>query len=119
MTLPCTVVNVVDGDTVDVEVRLVVRVRLLADDARGTWAPESRTLDLDEKKRGLAAKENMRRLAEGKQGLLDVPITSDRLIDAMTLERLLAVVYVDGRSLGAQQIKQKFASSTKGGVLGK
>lgn len=119
ITVPCEVVRVVDGDTLDVELRLVVRVRLLAGDGRGCWAPESRTTDTAEKQLGLASKANLERLAAGKPGLVSIPITSDRLIDAFTLERLLAQVYVAGQSLGSQQIKQGHASSTKGGVLGK
>ncbi len=119
ITVPGTVSNIVDGDTLDVELRLVVRVRLLADDQRGCWAPESRTTDLAEKRRGLAAKANMQTMAAGKSCLLSVPITSDRLIDALTLERVLGVIYVDGRSLGAEQIRSGFAASVKGGELGK
>lgn len=119
ITLPCEVVRVVDGDTVDVELHVVVRVRLLAGDGRGCWAPESRTTNLAEKQRGLAAKANLEQLAMNKAALVSVPITSDRLIDAFTLERILGEVYVAGKSLGDQQIKQGFASSTKGGQLGK
>lgn len=56
-TFPCTINRVVDGDTVDVTVDLgfhishKVRVRFSDYDA-----PETRTKDLAEKKRGLAAK---------------------------------------------------------------
>ena len=54
----CKVLRVVDGDTVDVRIDLgfnvwhKCRVRLL-----GINAPESRTRDLEEKARGLAAKQ--------------------------------------------------------------
>jgi endonuclease YncB( thermonuclease family) len=118
VTLPCTVANVVDGDTVDVELRVVVRVRLLAGE-RECWAPESRTLDAAEKKLGLAAKSHLEKIAGGKPGLVTFPIGSNRVIDYMTLERLLADVVVDGKSIGAEQIRTKHASSTKGGVLGR
>src|SRR5262245_37647133 len=119
ITVPCLVPNVVDGDTVDLELRVVVRVRLVATGGRGCWAPESRTTNLAEKERGLAAKRNLERMALGKAGLLSVPLKSDRLIDVMTLERILGEVYVAGKSLGDEQIRQGFASSTKGGPLGK
>ena len=53
----CQIVNVVDGDTVDVvadlgfDCRMKIRLRLA-----GIDAPESRTRDLEEKARGVAAK---------------------------------------------------------------
>lgn len=116
--MPAQVVGVVDGDTVDVEMRFVVRVRLLAD-GRECWAPESRTKDLEEKRLGLVAKEHLTRHALGRECLVSVPLHSGRLIDYMTLERLLADVWVGGESLGAMQIRTGNASTTKGGDLGK
>jgi endonuclease YncB( thermonuclease family) len=118
VTLPCTVTNVVDGDTVDVELRVVVRVRLVAGEGE-CWAPESRTTDLAEKRQGLASKAHLKKLALGREALVTFPIGSQRVIDYMTLERLLADVVVEGKSLGAEQIRAKHASTTKGGRLGR
>lgn len=59
------VIKVVDGDTIDIEIDLGFdifikkRVRLNAINA-----PESRTRDLEEKKRGLAAKARLKELCE-------------------------------------------------------
>ena len=59
------VIRVVDGDTVDAMIDLgfdtwkKVRIRLV-----GINAPESRTRDLEEKKRGLAAKARLKELLE-------------------------------------------------------
>jgi len=59
-------IRVVDGDTVDAyidlgfSVKVKKRIRLL-----GINSPESRTRDLEEKKRGLAAKERLKCLLEG------------------------------------------------------
>tara|TARA_A100001037_G_C14893951_1_gene519707 strand:- start:33 stop:395 length:363 start_codon:yes stop_codon:yes gene_type:complete len=55
----CVVTRVVDGDTVDVDIDLGFGVWLKKQRVRlmGVNAPESRTRDLEEKKRGLAAKE--------------------------------------------------------------
>ena len=62
----CTIRRVVDGDTVDVDIDLGFgmwihneRVRLY-----GIDTPESRTRDLDEKKKGLAAKARNKELLE-------------------------------------------------------
>ena len=60
-----TVIRVVDGDTIDAMVDLgfstfkKVRIRM-----HGINAPESRTRDLEEKKRGLAAKARLTELLE-------------------------------------------------------
>ncbi len=64
-TYKAEVTRVVDGDTIDVELDLGfsilmrARVRLL-----GIDTPESRTRDLEEKKRGLAAKDRVKCLLE-------------------------------------------------------
>ena len=59
------ILRVVDGDTVDVRLDLgfnvwhKCRVRMV-----GIYAPESRTRDLEEKKKGLAAKEYLKSILE-------------------------------------------------------
>ena len=55
----CTIVKVVDGDTVDVDIDLGFGVWLKKQRIRlyGIDTPESRTRDLEEKKYGLVAKE--------------------------------------------------------------
>tara|TARA_R110002110_G_scaffold9379_2_gene46219 strand:+ start:244 stop:612 length:369 start_codon:yes stop_codon:yes gene_type:complete len=61
-----SVLKVVDGDTIDAEIdlgfdiKVKKRVRFL-----GINAPESRTRDLEEKARGLAAKDRVKALLEG------------------------------------------------------
>ena len=54
----CTIVKVIDGDTVDVDIDLGFGVWLKKQRSRfyGIDTPESRTRDLEEKKYGLAAK---------------------------------------------------------------
>ena len=55
----CTIVKVIDGDTVDVEIDLGFNVVLEKQRVRlyGIDTPESRTRDLEEKKYGLMAKD--------------------------------------------------------------
>ena len=57
-TYKCTILRVVDGDTVDVDIDLGFGVWLRKERVRilGIDTPESRTRDLTEKKYGLAAK---------------------------------------------------------------
>ena len=64
--LKICLLKVVDGDTIDAEidlgfdVKVKKRVRFM-----GVNAPESRTRDLEEKARGLAAKDRVKQLLEG------------------------------------------------------
>ena len=61
-----SLLRVVDGDTIDAEIdlgfdiKVKKRIRFL-----GMNAPESRTKDLEEKARGLAAKDRVKALLEG------------------------------------------------------
>ena len=63
--------RVVDGDTIDAsidlgfDVKVKKRVRFL-----GVNSPESRTRDLEEKKRGLAAKARVKELLESSQYII-------------------------------------------------
>lgn len=110
------IVNVIDGDTIEVEVVRRARVRLL-----DCWAPESRTTDLAEKKLGLAAKERLAELAAGKTATLFVPTGAAALVgDVTTLGRFLGHVWLDGddRTLSAHQVEAGLAATTKGGRLG-
>ena len=73
-TYKIEVLRVVDGDTIDAKIDLGFdisvkkRVRFL-----GINTPESRTRDLEEKKRGLAAKERVKELLESAE---EVQLTS-------------------------------------------
>jgi micrococcal nuclease len=64
----CTVVRVVDGDTVDVDIDLGFGVWLRKERVRmfGIDTPESRTRDLEEKKYGLAAKYYLKDMLGGE-----------------------------------------------------
>ena len=68
----CTVVKIVDGDTVDVDIDLGFgiwmrneRIRLL-----GIDTPESRTRDKEEKKYGLAAKKYLTEMLNDEGGII-------------------------------------------------
>ena len=68
----CTVVKIIDGDTVDVDIDLGFgiwmhkeRIRLL-----GIDTPESRTRDKEEKKYGLAAKKYLTEMLNDEGGIV-------------------------------------------------
>lgn len=101
--------RVIDGDTLVVELRRVVHVRLLE-----CWAPESRTTDPEEKQRGLAAKANMQQLAADKECLVFIPADAHgNLSHEFTMGRVLGYVYVDGRDLSEAQREAGHATATK------
>jgi endonuclease YncB( thermonuclease family) len=116
LTARATVIKVVDGDTIDVELHIRTRIRML-----GCWAPESRTLDPAEKKLGLAAKAHLSELTADGNGTVFIPTEDAHSIaDVMTLDRLLGRFWMDGQvtDISTEQVVNGFASSTKGGKLG-
>lgn len=103
--VPCTVVEVVDGDTVTVEVRIHARVRLV-----DCWAPENGTPEGD------AATRYVRRIANEKDAVLEVDLTSlRRLDDAFTFGRLLGRVYIADQDLSQRIVQAGHATVTKEG----
>lgn len=85
------VTAVYDGDTITVQPLLpAAKIRLL-----DCWAPELRTRDADEKRRGLASRDHLRKLLPiGSRVTLEVP-TTDRLQDSLTFGRVLGRVWRD------------------------
>lgn len=105
----CKIVGIVDGDTLDVEVIRRVRVRLL-----DLYAPESRTKDAAEKKKGIAAKEHLRAVADGRDATLFIP-GSVEFQNVTTLGRVLGQVWLDGEreSLAEMMVRAGHASKEK------
>jgi micrococcal nuclease len=68
----CTVVKIIDGDTVDVDIDLGFGVWLKKERIRlyGIDTPESRTRDLEEKKYGLAAKKFITDMLDDDGGIV-------------------------------------------------
>ena len=109
LTAACDVYRVIDGDTVEIELRIPMRVRLL-----DCWAPETRTKDADEKKRGLASREHLAGIAEGSVGTVFIPWEhASRMGDVLSFGRALAHVWVNDKSLSEEQVKAGHATETK------
>lgn len=113
-TTNCRIVSAIDGDTIDVEVKRTIRVRLL-----DCWSPESRTTNADEKRRGIAAKEHMEAAAVGCDAVLHVPGGKDTK-DLTTLGRVLGHVWLlrsdgkpDTESLSEMQVRAGHATKEK------
>lgn len=110
------VLRVIDGDTIEVEVRRVLRVRLV-----DCWAPESRRdprvpeADRDaERDRGRAAADHLRKLCEGKPVIVQIP-TGEDVASSITLGRFVGNVWIEGdeKSLSERQVEGCFAELAK------
>lgn len=106
LVLPCRVLRVVDGDTLDVVIPIRARVRLLE-----CWAPETHG---EEKVLGTFSAVHLNGLAKDKPGVLTVPIKDGNgLADLFSFGRLLGYVSVDGQDLSKAQVKAGHATARK------
>ena len=108
------VTNVVDGDTIDVEIDLGFdisfssRVRLA-----GIDTPESRTKDLTEKKLGLEAKEYVKsKIKDAKE----VVIKTEKMDSSEKYGRILGWLFLDGSKVSVNE--QMIADGYAWGYLG-
>ena len=119
LTTKVVVTNVVDGDTIDVQIIKTIRVRL-----KDCWCPETRTRDLEEKEKGLAAKAHIKTLlgeqelyfgeSKYKQAILHIPADEDDDIkDILTLNRILGYIFVDGQDVSSKMVADGHATKTK------
>ena len=114
LTIDGTVVRVIDGDTIVVESRVQYHLRLL-----DCWAPESRTTDAQEKKRGLASKARMTELATWKNVRVHLPSGGGDITDMITLGRVLGRCWLvtDDRpgneDLSAIMVREQLATREK------
>ncbi len=118
ITVAGKIIKVVDGDTVDVEVKTIIRVRLI-----DCWAPESKIdnrvakeKQKDVKDLGLKSKQNLTDLSLNKNVLVSVPISEKNdLTKSLTLGRILGRVWIDGdsKSLSEHQVESGNATPSK------
>lgn len=106
ITLPIVVESVHDGDTLTVEIRIKSSIRML-----DCWAPE---VTGDEKPRGLVSAAKLRQLAEGKSGIVWIPMHS-ATNQSLTFGRVLGHVWIDGhdRPLSQQMVEAGLATFAK------
>lgn len=111
--IPARVVDVIDGDTIEIEISRRARIRLL-----DCWAPETRSRDADEKAAGLVAKDYLESVADGEHVVVTIPIEADkRFGQAMSFDRILGRVELvnRGRDLSEIMVESGHATKTKGG----
>ncbi len=117
LVVPCQVVGVVDGDTVEVEFTWRTRVRLV-----DCWTPELKAKEADAKQVALRGKLHLAAIAMNQYGRLQVELAgAKRLGDLFSFDRVIGRVYLDGdaEDLSARQVRAGVAASRKGGELGR
>ena len=111
------VTRVVDGDTIDADIdlgfnmTLSKRIRL-----HGINTPETRTLDKQEKKRGLAAKERLQQIIDDQQGVLFL-----KSMDQGKFGRCIGVLFeqdFDDQSINDMLVEEGHAVEYFGGKRG-
>ena len=113
------VVHIPDGDTMRVQVKMDIDVRLL-----GGGTEEIRDKDPTKRKLALEAKRQLYTLcyeqtqagewAEGKEGILEIPITSDNISHLFTFGRVLGNFWVDGVDCMDKQLESGLAKPRGG-----
>lgn len=102
--VPVYNIDVYDADTVTVEIKYKMRVRLI-----DCWGPEIRG---PQKIAGERAKQAMRKICQGKDGLITIPWHDD--IGKMTsMGRVLGKISVNGDDIGYSLIRAGHAVKTK------
>lgn len=118
-TTPAVVTRVIDGDTLDVEIRRTVRIRLL-----DCWAPESKidarlpAAERDAAKRaGIASKAHLTLIAQGQQVIVQIPTDPDgNFSQSITLGRVLGNVWIQSdpsQTLSEKQVAAGHATKNK------
>lgn len=107
----CTMLRVVDGDTVDVDIDLGFGVWMRKQRIRlyGIDTPESRTRDLEEKKYGLAAKDFLVKWTSA--GELVLKTHKD---DRGKFGRILGEIYAHGVNLNDKMVYEHHAVAYHG-----
>lgn len=111
LTVKASLVRVLDGDTLEAEVRFRVTVRLL-----DCWAPETRTLDLEEKALGLESKRYLEKMLEDDEEIiLFIPSNDINIGKSFTFGRVLGHVWDDDspKSVSVRMVEAGKATVTK------
>ena len=103
LTLPARVMEVHDGDTVVVEIKRTLRIRLL-----DCWAAELRDDG------GPEAKQHLESLIDGREVVLQIQIEPDgRFGDQMSFNRVLGRLLIDGRDVSELMVEAGHATKER------
>ena len=114
-----SLVKIIDGDTIDVDLDLGFAVVLKKQRIRlyGINTPESRTRDKEEKKYGLAAKARLRELLESAE-MITVKTAIDKKARGK-YGRILGTIFADDIDVNALLVDEGYAIVYDGGTKNK
>lgn len=108
-TTTAEVTSVYDGDTVTVKVTKEFHVRLI-----DCWAAEVRTKDDGEKQRGIAARDYLRGLIDGRGVILEIPTRHNGDVGkSISMSRVLGRIYLDGKDVSELMVQSGHATKHK------
>ena len=112
----CSLVKIIDGDTIDVDLDLGFDVVLKKQRIRlyGINTPESRTRDLEEKKYGLAAKARLGELIEVADTLMVKTAIDGKARGKYG--RILGTIYADSTNINNTLVDEGHAIAYYGGT---
>ena len=114
--------KVYDGDTVVVEIKRELTVRLM-----DCWCSEIRTRNKKEKTKGIAARNHLRKILFEKKEIdtgklaytkatLHIPADDEnQLKDIFTFGRVLGYIFVGGKNISEVMVESGHATKTKSG----
>ena len=112
LTTKAKITRIVDGDTLEIEVKRTFAVRLVHpnEDALEFNTPEKNTTE------GKLSKETLEELAEGKDAIIFIPANDGyKLMDIQSFNRILGEVWVDGKLLTQLMLDKNMATLCKKG----
>ena len=101
------VVRVVDGDTVDVSITYIIRIRLL-----DCWAPEVRTRDIVEKRNGLRSAKYLTEMIGDEEALIFIPM-GEYIGKSFSFDRLLGRMWLDEVDISEHLVEHGYATKEK------
>ncbi len=101
------VVKVYDGDTVTVEIKYTLKVRLI-----DCWAEEIKDKDEEKKKLAIEARDYLSSLVKDKEVDLEIPI-NESISNSITLNRFLGRIYVENQDVSSIMVEKGFAKKEK------
>jgi len=111
IVVPCRIVEVVDGDTLTIEAKIRIRVRM-----KDCWADELHSHYPELRAKAQQSKEHLASIALNRNGLLQIDLNGvDRLDKLFSFGRIIGNVYLNNqtKTLAQRQVDAGYATATK------
>jgi len=111
IVVPCRVVEIVDGDTLTIETKIRIRVRM-----KDCWADELHSRYPELRVKAQQSKQHLASIALNRDGLLQIDLDGiDRLDKLFSFGRIIGNVYLKNqtKTLAQRQVEAGYATATK------